>query len=40
VRQAERMLGAHCDWSGDATAAIIAEILDRHRMRNFKVRPR
>ncbi len=40
VRQAERILGGHCEWSGDATAAVIAEILKRRGMRNVKVVPR
>lgn len=37
VRMAERYLGGHCDWSGDAIAAIVAEILKRHAMRNVKI---
>lgn len=37
VRQAERFLGGHCEWSGDAQAAVIAEILRRKKMRNVKV---
>lgn len=40
VRMAERYLGGHCDWSGDAIAAVVAEILKRHSMRNVKVRAR
>lgn len=40
VRQAERILGGHCDWSGDATAAVIAEILLRKKMRNVRVTAR
>ena len=40
VRQAERFLGGHCEWSGDAVAAIISEILVRRRMRNVKVSAR
>jgi hypothetical protein len=34
---AERYLGGQCEWSGDATAAIIAEILKRRAMRNVKI---
>lgn len=37
VRAAERYLGGQRDWSGDAIAAIVAEILKRHGMRNFKI---
>lgn len=37
VRMAERYLGGHCEWSGDAIAAIVAEIMRRHGMRNVKV---
>lgn len=40
VRQAERCLGGHCDWSGDAVAAIIGEIVKRRGMRNIKIKPR
>jgi len=40
VRQAERFLGGHCEWSGDATAAVISEILARKKMRNVKVTAR
>ncbi len=36
VRQAERYLSEH-NWSGDALAAIVTEILARHRMRNVKI---
>ena len=39
-RAAEFYLAGQRDWSGDALAAIVAEILKRHSMRNFKVRPR
>jgi uncharacterized protein YoaH (UPF0181 family) len=39
VRQAERYLGGH-GWSGDAIAAIVAEILRRHAMRNVKITKR
>ena len=37
VRQAERFLGGHCEWSGDAQAAVIAEILRRKKMRNVRI---
>lgn len=37
VRTAERYLGGQRDWSGDAIAAIVSEILRRHSMRNVKV---
>lgn len=40
VRAAERYLGGDRDWSPDALAAIVAEILRRHSMRNFKVQAR
>lgn len=40
VRMAERYLGGHCEWSGDAIAAVVAEILRRHSMRNVKIRAR
>ena len=40
VRTAERYLGGECDWSGDAIAAIVSEILRRHSMRNVKIVPR
>lgn len=40
VRQAERILGGHCEWSGDATAAVISEILKRRGMRNVRVTAR
>lgn len=36
VRQAERYLGGY-EWSGAAIAAVVAEILARHKMRNVKV---
>jgi hypothetical protein len=39
VRQAERYLGGH-EWSGDATAAVISEILKRRKMRNVRVTAR
>lgn len=40
VRAAERYLEGSRDWSGDAIAAIVAEIMRRHAMRNFKVTKR
>lgn len=40
VRTVERYLEGSRDWSGDAIAAIVAEILARHKMRNVKIRAR
>lgn len=40
VRAAERYLEGSRDWSPDALAAIMAEILRRHQLRNFRVEPR
>jgi len=40
VRSAERYLGGQREWSGDAIAAIVSEILRRHSMRNVKVVPK
>lgn len=40
VRTAERYLGGQRDWSGDAIAAIVTEILKRHSMRNVRVQGR
>lgn len=40
VRQAERFLGGHCEWSGDAVAAVMQEILIRRGTRNLRVKPR
>jgi len=40
VRSAERYLAGDRDWSSDAVAVIVAEILKRHAMRNVKVRGR
>lgn len=40
VRAAEFYLSGERDWSGDALAAIVSEILKRHAMRNVKVVPR
>jgi len=39
TRQAERYLGGR-EWSGDAVAAVMQEILKRRGMRNVKVRAR
>lgn len=39
-RAAEFYLAGDRDWSGDALAAIVAEILKRHSMRNVKVQAR
>jgi hypothetical protein len=38
VRNAELYLSGSQKWSGDALAAIVAEILKRHAMRNVKVK--
>lgn len=40
VRAAERYLGGQREWSGDAIAAIVAEIMRRHGARNVKVVPK
>lgn len=40
VRAAELYLEGKRKWSGDALAAIVAEILKRHGMRHVRVRPR
>jgi len=37
VRAAERYLGGQREWSGDAVAVVVSEILKRHKMRNVKV---
>lgn len=37
VRSAELCLAGTQKWSGDAVALFVAEIMRRHRMRNFKV---
>lgn len=37
VRSAERYLEGSRAWSGDAIAAIVAEIMRRHSMRNIKI---
>lgn len=40
VRNVELYLSGKQKWSGDAVAVIVAEILRRHHMRNFKVTKR
>lgn len=40
VRSAERYLEGSRAWSGDAIAAIVAEIMRRHHMRNLKITKR
>lgn len=40
VRTIERYFEGSREWSGDAIAAIVSEILKRHTMRNVKVRGR
>ena len=40
VRAAEFYLAGDRDWSGDALAAIVVEILKRHSMRNMKIKAR
>ena len=37
VRSAERYLEGSRAWSGDAVAILVAEVLRRHHMRNFRV---
>lgn len=39
-RAAEFYLAGQREWSGDALAAIVAEILKRHALRNLKVSAR
>jgi len=39
-RTVERYMEGARDWSGDALAAVVAEILRRHSMRNFKIVPK
>lgn len=39
-RAAEFYLAGDRDWSGDALAAIVSEILRRHSLRNVKALPR
>lgn len=40
VRAVEYYFSGQRDWSGDAIAAIVAEILKRHKMRNVRVMKR
>jgi hypothetical protein len=40
VRAAEFYLAGQREWSGAAVAAVVAEVLKRHGMRNIKVAPR
>ena len=40
VRAAEMWLAGDREWSGDAIAAIVSEILKRHSMRNVRVTSR
>lgn len=40
VRAAERYLAGDREWSGDALAAIVSEILHRHHLRNFRITAR
>ena len=40
VRAAEFYLAGDRDWSGDAIAAVVSEILRRHAMRNVRVAAR
>jgi hypothetical protein len=40
VRNAEMYLSGQQKWSGDALAAIVAEILRRHSLRNIKITKR
>lgn len=39
-RVAEMYIAGDRKWSGDALAIIVAEIMRRHHMRNFKVKAR
>ena len=39
-RAAEYYLSGQREWSGDAIAAVVAEILRRHSMRNVRIRAR
>lgn len=39
-RAAEFYLAGDREWSGDAIAAIVSEILKRHSMRNIKIVPK
>lgn len=40
VRNVELYLSGKQKWSGDAIAFIVAEIMRRHHMRNFRVKAR
>jgi hypothetical protein len=40
VRTVERYLADDREWSGDAIAVIVSEIMRRHAMRNFSVKPK
>jgi hypothetical protein len=40
TRTAERYLGGHSDWSSEAQATIVTEILRRRGVRNLKVSAR
>lgn len=40
VRTVERYFEGSRDWSGDAIAIIVTEILARHKMRNVKIVPK
>ena len=40
VRAAERYLAGDREWSGDALASLIAEIMRRHQLRNFRIEAR
>jgi hypothetical protein len=40
VRTVERYMEGSRDWSGDAIATMVGEIMRRRRMRNVKVAPR
>lgn len=40
VRNVELCLSGKQSWSGDAIALFVAEIMRRHRMRNFRVTKR
>lgn len=37
VRTVERYIEGSRDWSGDAIAAVVTEILKRHSLRNVKI---
>lgn len=40
VRNIELCLSGKQNWSGDAVAVFVGEVLRRHKMRNFKVIPK